>query len=467
MSHPSTRFSPLGLLVLTSASLAAILLIRHEGPDEANLPARTARTEPPSHYPPSETGVLLAAQLFYDDIPEVRIAACEIARCSAAPVWLAALLVRTLDEVPNVRRAAQAALAAKDLHVPTDPQAKSVSPSRAADGLTVIMDAMRRRSPDFVGLSACELWADTSWLAFPPSSGETCLTCHVGADRKPVAANEQCRSCHAAIHDEWIGSAHAQSLLHVRLPTGEVASGERVCVDFGDLRGLSCTECHSIATGGTTTRGAGTCIHEFIANDPPEQACVGCHADTATEWRAWLGLNAQPHKAVWPPGDLQTSTRDRRNCVDCHMRSASGGDLPHRSHRWSARRDLGLLREGVHVAASIRVDPQAGRSFIATLTNTAGHEYPTGTCRRTVELLIAKPSGESWLPIARLGRIYPARPFPADLDPPLRPGERRTLVHPLATDANQIYYRLRYVRNRLNPQQYVADIAEGEAVVQP
>jgi hypothetical protein len=101
--------------------------------------------------------------------------------------------------------------------------------------------------------------------------------------------------------------------------------------------------------------------------------------------------------------------------------------------------------------------------MVAVLTNTSGHAFPTGTCRRTVELLVQLPATGQAFVAARLGEQYPGRPGASDLQPPLRPGERRTIERPLPSAATTIRYQLRYIRDRLNPSRYAVDILAGEA----
>jgi hypothetical protein len=134
----------------------------------------------------------------------------------------------------------------------------------------------------------------------------------------------------------------------------------------------------------------------------------------------------------------------------------------HRVHSWSARRNLPLLKQSVHLAASIGKTETGSARLDLTLTNTSGHAWPAGTCRRTIELIVDLPLPASPIVIARIGQTYPTRVTTPDLQPPLAPGEQRTIRWPIPEGNERIQYRLRYIRDRLLPARYSADILTGE-----
>jgi hypothetical protein len=430
----------------------------------------------------------LLATLFGDDVPDVRITACELAARSGDRIWLPALIRRASDRDNSVRQTAWRAI--NEFEPAVMPALQGTGRDTQAgpdDSARSLLQFIDRVYPPPSNAPAnpiiCEIWADSGYVGFSPALTDACLACHAGRTRGPFTASEQCRSCHEAIYAEWAQSAHAQSLLHLHLPVQDDSSEPRP-MDFGEVRGIGCLECH-VVTGPAVRDGEQTpnCVHSFAGK--ASAGCAGCHPQTDAQWRAWNG-KPQPRKAHWPPGELGlAASDDRRTCTDCHMpRVPTTTGKLHRTHRWSARRNVPLLSDGIHVRA--RLEPADGKNlFKAVLTNTSGHTYPTGTCRRTLEWLI-ESSEQPGNPVvaAKIGAAYPghlnseagctlpacgveAGCPPHRLQPPLAPGEQREIRLPLPPAVQTVHYRLRYVRDRMNPSLYSTDIVSGTASLSP
>jgi hypothetical protein len=166
---------------------------------------------------------------------------------------------------------------------------------------------------------------------------------------------------------------------------------------------------------------------------------------------------------VWPPGEIDREFRgDTRDCIACHMTPRNEDEKPgRREHRWSARRNLTLLRDGIILAAA---QPHAGEprdGVRLVLTNLAGHAYPTGTRRRAVRLHARSDDAAETLAAS----LVPVRPgvAPAGGQPPLAPGETRAFFVPVPRASASVTWRLVYYRNPADPEAYTAEIRAGEA----
>ena len=311
----------------------------------------------------------------------------------------------------------------------------------------------------------CELYAGAGDVEFGETFIDRCLRCHAGAPPAPPSAADTCRRCHAAVHEGWSASAHAQSLTHLRLATIDPQTREPRWADFGDLRGIGCFECHPATgrpDGGIRPDGPrGTaCPYTFGPAKAGAALCARCHASTAQEWKAWRA-GPQPRRAVFPPGEIDLKFRgDERDCVACHMpRPGEGEPAGPPRHDWAARRDVGLLRSGIDLAAVRSRDQGVRPAVRLTLTNLSGHAYPTGTRRRAVRLYAGPEGGEEAL-IAAFSAAHPGG-GPADAAPPLAPGEQRGFLVPVTAEAGGFAYRLVYYRDAADPRGYVAEILSG------
>ena len=354
--------------------------------------------------------------------------------------------------------------------------------------------ALRPAAP--LGPDLCELYAADRHVEFGRPLAARCLACHAGAEPAPFGASETCAGCHAANHADWAESAHAQSLSHLHLATINSDTRQPEQMTFGEVRGIGCRECHRVEKEPAEAAGwhghaplrdhvaetsavmvtqnrvtmppvAGepaACPFRFRSDAKPADSCRRCHGSTAAEWQAWL-KGPQPRVATWPPGQIEMDRRgDARTCVDCHMPpDAAGGDKPGRAHTWSARRDVQRLRGGLSAALAVTRGTAAPT---LSLTNLAGHAYPTGTRRRALRIL-AGPAGDGAQAIAAdLSPVRPGRPLAVAL-PALAPGERRALPLSVLPGAPAIVCRLLYCRDVSDPQASVAEIWQAEQDVRP
>jgi hypothetical protein len=146
--------------------------------------------------------------------------------------------------------------------------------------------------------------------------------------------------------------------------------------------------------------------------------------------------------------------------------STSPAELPHRDHRWRARRDAALLADGIALEIQPHADSAGATCVRFTLTNLAGHDYPTGTARRAIRLY-AGPAGADDLPL--LAAMSPRRPgwLWTDTQPPLAPGEQRHYDLMLPDSAQSVDYRLVFFRNTLDPNGFTNVITVGTVAVTP
>jgi hypothetical protein len=402
----------------------------------------------------------------------LRAAACEILADHLAGPTVAALVPRCSDADWRVRAAAFSALSSLAA-LPEEAVFQNVPLARREQILLAWLDDYDRSPGQSLRRQLCELYADSRYVEVGAVLTDRCLDCHVGLRRAPPEASGVCAACHRQIHEDWAGSSHANSLTHLRLMTADPDSRQVRPMDFGPLRGMNCTECHvpdggSPATGWTepasrtspSSRPA-KCPFVFDSSRPPAEACRRCHGSTYQQWLSWR-QGPQPALADWPPGQLDLKRRgDRRTCVGCHMPAGpSPAGQPLADHRWLARRNVPLQRQGLHV--EFRPDSRRNQGqAVLVLTNLSGHAYPTGTCRRGLEILTpaAPPAGRtaesSFRRLAMLSLPRPGAPW-SDNQPALEPGEQRSFLL-AATPGQAVPWQVLYVRD-LYQDSYTAEL---------
>ena len=291
----------------------------------------------------------------------LRAVACEILAARGDSNFVPLLLARASDTDWRVRAAAFDGLgrfrplqaAAPMMNTPLD-QREEVLLSWLAS-----YDASARRP---LAEELCEVYANAAHVEFGRPMTQRCLSCHAGAAPQPFEASAACTECHRDIYQRWAGSAHANSLSHLRLATVDANTRSPGFVDFGAVRGIGCTECHRVvgarpqpaslaastrpdwSPAGPASRAA-ACPFVFSAAEPASESCRRCHAETYQQWRTWQG-RPHPMRLDWPPGQIDLRAEgDQRSCADCHMREApfQEGRMV-KDHAWSARRDPAFLR---------------------------------------------------------------------------------------------------------------------------
>lgn len=423
-------------------------------------------------------GLAAVAAMLDHDNWRVRAAGCELLAARRDGTLLALILPRASDADWRVREAAFGVLAP----APSDRPHRNTPLAERERVLLAWLAARDEAAEPPLLPELCELYASARHVEFGRPLIARCLRCHAGTEPKPPAAQQACAKCHPAVHQQWLASAHAQSLTHLHLTTIDPASRQAKAVDFGELRGIGCHECHPPPLPAAERAGRpsgpspvslpadaprGSCALKRSRPADTAELCAPCHRHPYRQWRAWRAGD-QPRRAIWPPGQLELHFRgDRRGCADCHMPPGRTPTGPggRRDHGWAARRDHRLLAGGIDVRAEAEaVDGAAdkpGRSARFVLTNLAGHDYPTGTRRRAVRLIVDRGAGA---PVV-LATLSPDRAGrrPDRFDPPLRPGEQRGLswAAPPAAGTAPISYRLVYLRDHADPNAYRIEIVSG------
>ncbi len=186
------------------------------------------------------------------------------------------------------------------------------------------------------------------------------------------AGSQSCAQCHKDIHDEWLGTRHAQAFSAPIFQRDWTQLGSQV----------SCLECHTTgfnASSGKYAEAGVTCeaCHGPFQPDHPEQPmpitpnadlCGTCHKSTTDEWRASIhgqkGIQCQschnPHSQN-PKADTVTAL-----CTTCHQER--GGSFTHSTHA-----NAGLECSNCHMFTTPRTsDPIQG--LVPT-----GHTFSVGS----------------------------------------------------------------------------------------
>ncbi len=443
----------IGLIVVLTAVLAAYAtwrMSRPQGDDATPLAASLAAANPTaaarltSAVSDLRTRPQRLAVLLGDDDWQVRAAACEALGPRADAALAPLLVARASDSDWRVRAVALEAMA-RLAQPPASSPGKNTPLDQREQFLLAWLKAYDSKADVKLTPDLCEIYADSEHLEFGRPLAGRCLQCHVGAPQQPASAAEACKSCHGDIHAGWSASAHANSLTHLLLNTIDANTRQPARMDFSPLTGISCIECHRPLPAGPVASsqaasGTAACPYRFDANQPPTKSCIRCHETTWRQWQAW---SARPHpvRRVWPPGQIgMEDDAVAVTCVDCHMKRTGSDDRGPRSHSWSARRNLTMLIDGVDARIAAAPDQNA----TLTLTNFAGHDYPTASRRRALAIVSRTAEDAEPLPLALL---VPNRAGQCDTSvlPALSAGERRSL--PLRAGDEASSWELWYIRH--------------------
>jgi predicted CXXCH cytochrome family protein len=191
-------------------------------------------------------------------------------------------------------------------------------------------------------------------------------------DGNTYAGSEACAQCHQGIHENWIGTRHAQAF-----------SSPIFQRDWGELsQQTSCLECHTTGyneeTGTYAEEGVSceACHGAFQPNHPAQSMpispdadlCSTCHKTTTDEWRASVhsqtGIQCQachnPHSQT-PKAETVTAL-----CTNCHKER--GESFTHGTHA-----NAGLECSNCHMYTAPRTeDPIMG--LVPT-----GHTFAVGS----------------------------------------------------------------------------------------
>lgn len=322
------------------------------------------------------------------------------------------------------------------------------------------------RPPGSVGDLLCQAHAMRPNIEVGPEMVQRCLQCHVGPSERRGISGGQCARCHQELSAQWGNSAHANSLSHLALVTVDPQTRTAGRVNFGQLEGIQCAQCHADRRQASASEATSPGKQGFTSQGS-RQACRQCHLPTWDQWQKW---QQQPHarRLTWPPGQVELTKSDARGCVDCHMVRNSQT----RDHRWAARRDVDLLEQGLDLKAGVRTDPAGKQALHLEIVNLAGHEYPTGWPGRGLAVVVGfdaqPPEIVALLSPQVAGKIAPAS------QPALAIGESRAIdvaVPPAppgqGAGNRTATCRLIYYRDIWQPERYSAVILEREIPLTP
>ncbi len=372
--------------------------------------------------------VALLSRKLYDDSWAVRAAACRIAAgLDDEAVYF--LLPRASDEDWHVRSVAYEEL--WRLYLPAFPPPAKDMPIAQREQILLRWlagyEAQATRKPS---AQLSNLYGDNRHVEYGQTLTDRCLECHVGRAPAAFAANDKCVQCHADIYAQWAGSAHAQSLSHLKFRSVDPTSRSSQWMSFGEFRGISCQECHGLTAAAATSSATRTsrCTLGALRPASSEAACGRCHQPTFEQWQQW---KHQPHaqKLDWPPGQMAVRGGDERSCAACHMPRPDSLAR----HSWPARRDQELLASAIDVSFR-RHEGQ----LEVVLTNLAGHEVPTDSRFHDIAVDLVSPQGTRtlvtlalpWPPgiAAAQRQLAAAKPSQPPSGLPLGVGESRHIV---------------------------------------
>lgn len=202
------------------------------------------------------SGLPIVVGMLVDDNWRLRAVACEILASRGEEALLPLVLPRASDTDWRVRAAAFEAMGQFRRFEGGTPMKNTPLDDRERLLLDWLADrdahSARPLAPEI-----CELYARAGPVEFGRPLAARCLRCHAGASPQPFDAGAACGRCHKAAHAQWAGSAHANSLSHLRLSTVDANTRSPAVVDWGAVRGIGCTECHRVRGGGAATSASG------------------------------------------------------------------------------------------------------------------------------------------------------------------------------------------------------------------
>ena len=386
----------------------------------------------------------------------VRAAACRLLGEQEERVQVALLVPRATDRDWRVRAAAHVALAAVTGRALPTPHRDTPMAERERT-LLAWLDERGQQDDDQVRADLCELYADPRHVLLGRPMVAQCLSCHGGRPSQDAMAAARCAGCHRPHVTSWSTSAHAGSLTHLELWTVDADTRTTRRIDLSAHPAMGCAACHAMRGSGPDTEAPSAAAGQVcpVAVAPVQdvsRTCAGCHRSAWLQWRRGL-QGPQPRRVLWPRRQVQSDgPADERACLDCHM-SAGAED-----HGFAARRNAPFLASGIDVAMAPLPNEDGTRRVRVTLSNLAGHAYPTGTGRRAVRLLVsAGDAVEGGRVVATLVPDRPGRRGP-QVTPALAPGEQRRYDLPWPDGAALLTCRLVYIRNRHAPGSYEVDI---------
>ena len=284
---------------------------------------------------------------------------------------------------------------------------------------------------------------------------------------------QSCNACHAQIHDDWEGTAHAAAWASPTYQKAVERAGSstacRTChlplanqhprlaagykdgaIDRPDLQpnplwdptlmseGVTCVACHVRDGVVVSTKAAPDAPHKVAVSDELSRPefCATCHQLT------WPGADKPFYDTYgeWKASGYATAGV---RCQDCHMPPASGLTLASKEATQSSHSFPADPARAVSVLLSMdQPEIQRGQAYRVKMRvqNTgAGHAFPTGspfvayTVQTDVLGADGKPLVEPWKIV--LGRtVTPEPPYNTTSDTRLGPGEERQAEHSFLVD---------------------------------
>jgi hypothetical protein len=228
-----------------------------------------------------------------------------------------------------------------------------------------------------------------------------------------MATATSCRSCHAAIVDEWQGSRHAAAWTNGLFQTEWQALPRAWCVNCHaplssqqqDLsgsfagEGITCAVCHVRNNQFSSRHKRPQSPHDTKADDNfgSPRWCGGCHEFNFPRFGgdgAFAGTTDLPMQATVAEFERGPFASLPTGCLTCH-----GSD---HGHAFLGAHDAGMLRRAVQLDVC-----RVGNSVRLTVTNSgAGHEVPTGDVHRHMALRAWLSAAPELLFQAYLGRKF-------------------------------------------------------------
>lgn len=305
-----------------------------------------------------------------------------------------------------------------------------------------------------------------------------------GRQQTPASArirwesSQQCRECHRALYDEWLGSHHQIAFTnpevrqlsddfrkeecmdcHLPRPLAVTGFGKRTLprrTHFDE--GVSCITCHLGKDGSILAR-----------NDRPE---VPCAPRQSSEFLA-VDACASCHNQHGTTDQFRASHYNQQGttCASCHMPEVErvrndASKRMGRGHEWRGCHDVDTLKSAGRF--EVRRD---GDELVLALTNVgAGHNFPTEERHRAVDMMYrftGKDGTTAWTRAYRFRQPY------RDEQEPVNPGNEsgentqlpagatktvRVAIPPGATLAEaRLWYRLTPFVGDDSPQSTLLD----------
>ncbi len=260
-------------------------------------------------------------------------------------------------------------------------------------------------------------------------------------------AHGDCRSCHAAVWQEWETSYHAQAWA-----SDDVQAAFR---HFGHDR--QCESCH--APQSILQRGLAEPVALRAEDRESGVNCLSCHAlpdgrvaarrtladapcrPVATPELTGSRLCAPCHVAIHKDWQASHYGAEGKTCQDCHMPAVaerSGG----RSHVCLGSHDAPTVRSGARLTCR-----QAGRELVVEVENHAtGHNFPGERHNRILLLQVIERKPDGTITWAEQKTIKEITPFRGESSAErIRVGEtfeaRFRIIEPPVTAEVQLLYK--------------------------